>query len=166
MYQTMKIFGFAVDPLANRPMVLLKGEEGDLTVPLWISMMEAVAMAAELVGREVVSQSGRGDLLTVLMDRLGMRVTAICLDSVRDGLVAASVLFSNGSEEVRTEVRACEALIASLKFKLSLRVSEEVIAWAATHLAGDESEARETEARRFIDFLEQLDPATLGKYPM
>jgi bifunctional DNase/RNase len=166
MYQTMKIFGFAVDPLANRPMVLLKAEEGDATVPLWISMMEAVAMAAELVGREIASQSGRGDLLMVLMERLGMRITAIGLDSIRDGLVAASVLFSNGSEELRAEVRACEALIASLKFKLSLQVSDEVIAWAATHVEGDETGVRETEARRFIDFLEQLDPATLGKYPM
>ncbi len=166
MYQTMKIFGFAVDPLANRPMVLLKGEDGDLTVPLWISMMEAFSMAAELVSREVVSQSGRGDLLTVLMERLGMRIAAVSLDGVRDGKVSASVIFTTGSEELRAEVRVCEALIASLKTTLPLRVHEEVIAWAATNAPGDEAVVRENESRRFVDFLEKLDPATLGKYPM
>jgi len=30
----------------------------------------------------------------------------------------------------------------------------------------DEKIARENDARRFIDFLESLDPAELGKYPM
>ena len=166
MYQTMKIFGFAVDSLANRPLVLLKGEDGDRTVPLWISMLEAVSMAAELVSREVSSQSGRSDLLTTLMAQLGMKIVAINLDSIRAGMVTATVLFSNGSDEIRTEVRACEALIASLKYRMPLRVSEEVIAWASTRAAGDESAASENDARRFVDLLEQLDPATLGKYPM
>ena len=165
MYQTMKIFGFAVDSLANRPLVLLKGEDGDRTVPLWISMLEAVSMAAELVSREVSSQSGRSDLLTTLMAQLGMKIAAINLDSVRSDMVMATVLFSNGSDEIRTEVRACEALIASLKYRMPLRVSEEVIAWAS-RAAGDETAVSENDARRFVDLLEQLDPATLGKYPM
>jgi hypothetical protein len=30
----------------------------------------------------------------------------------------------------------------------------------------DETIARENDARRFVDFLENLDPADLGKYPM
>ena len=96
MYQTMKIFGFAVDSLANRPLVLLKGEDGDRTVPLWISMLEAVSMAAELVSREVSSQSGRSDLLTTLMAQLGMKIAAINLDSVRSDMVMATVLFRRG----------------------------------------------------------------------
>ena len=166
MYHQMKVYGFTVDPLAKRPLVLLKGEGGDLTVALWISMMEAASMAAELVSRDLASQNGRDDLLSVLVERLGMRISSVTLESPRDGAVAATVLFVKGEEEIRVEVRTCEALLVSLKFDVPLFVSEEVVARASIHAMGDETVARENDARRLTDYLERLDPADLGKYPM
>jgi hypothetical protein len=45
-------------------------------------------------------------------------------------------------------------------------VADEVMARGSMLAMNDETIARENDARRFIDFLENLQPADLGKYPM
>lgn len=166
MYHELKVFGFAVDPLSPKPVVLLKGGEGDsVTVPIWVSTLEAVAMAAELVNREVTAQRGRHDLLSELMGRLEVTVMAISLEQEEHG-VAAAVHFLKDGEEVKIGVRTCEALVASIKFKLPIQVSHEVVARSALEAVGAEGCGKNAEERRYADFLENLDPAELGKYPM
>jgi len=63
-------------------------------------------------------------------------------------------------------VRPCEAIIAALKFKLPIMMAEEVLQRSAVLAISDEEIAGENNARRFTEFLENLDTATLGKYPM
>ena len=41
-----------------------------------------------------------------------------------------------------------------------------MVAQASTRALSDESVAREYDARRFVDYLENLNPGDLGKYPM
>jgi hypothetical protein len=45
-------------------------------------------------------------------------------------------------------------------------VADDVMARASVLAMTDETIARENDARRFVDFLENLDPTDLGKYPM
>jgi hypothetical protein len=45
-------------------------------------------------------------------------------------------------------------------------LADEVMARASMLAMTDEKIARENDARRFVDFLENLDPSDLGKYPM
>ncbi|HEY6839449.1 MAG TPA: bifunctional nuclease family protein, partial [Geobacteraceae bacterium] len=71
-----------------------------------------------------------------------------------------------GTDEFRVDVRTCEALIASLKYEVPVLVSEEVVARASTIALEDATIAEENDARRFVDYLEKLNPADLGKYPM
>jgi uncharacterized protein len=37
LFCEMKVFGFAVDTLANRPVVILKDASDANTIPLWLS---------------------------------------------------------------------------------------------------------------------------------
>jgi bifunctional DNase/RNase len=57
-------------------------------------------------------------------------------------------------------------MITALKYKLPVMVHEEVIKQASMLDLNEGNFSRETDARRFVDFLENLDPAALGKYPM
>lgn len=166
MYHKMKVFGFTLDTLAHRPVVILKDAEDTHTVPIWISSLEAVSIAAELISCDVSSQHGRGDLLSLLLEKITMEVARISIDSLNDGVFTASVTFRRESGEVRINVRPSEALIISLKFRLPVMVTDEVMARASMLAMTDETIARENDARRFVDFLENLDPADLGKYPM
>jgi bifunctional DNase/RNase len=166
MHHKMKVFGFTLDTIAQRPVVILKDAEGNNTVPIWISSLEAASIAAELISCDVSSQSGRGDLLSALLEKMGMSVATISIDNLHDGVFTASVRFSSEGGEIRLDVRPFEALIISLKYKQPVMVADEVMARASMLAMDDETIARENDARRFVDFLENLDPAELGKYPM
>ena len=72
MYHKMKVFGFTLDTIAQRPVVILKDAEDLNTVPIWIGSLEAVSIAAELVSCDLSSQNGRGDLLSLLMEKLAI----------------------------------------------------------------------------------------------
>jgi len=166
MYHKMKVFGFTLDTIAQRPVVILKDAEGNNTVPIWISSLEAASIAAELISCDVSSQNGRGDLLTALLEKMEMSVATISIDNLHDGVFTASVRFDRQGGEVRLDVRPYEALLISLKYKQPVMVADEVMARASMLAMDDETIARENDARRFVDFLENLDPAELGKYPM
>jgi uncharacterized protein len=166
MYHKMKVFGFAYDAIAQRPMVILKDAEETNTVPIWIGSLEAVSIAAELISCDLSSQNGRGDLLSMLLEKMAMRVTMITIDSLNDGVFAASVTLSGAADEIKIDVKPYEALIISLKYKLPVMLADDVMSRASMLAMTDEKIARENDARRFVDFLENLDPSDLGKYPM
>lgn len=166
MYHEMTVFGLALDALSQRPVVILKDAQEKTTVPIWISNMEVVAIAAELISRDIASQSGRGDLLTVLMNEMGMKVAMIAVEELNDGVFKASIRFVRGEEELVVAVRPSEALITALKYTLPVMVHDDVVMRASLLDLKDETSVRENDARRFADFLEHLDPDEMGKYPM
>ena len=166
MYHKMKVFGFTLDTIAQRPVVILKDVEDANTIPIWIGSMEAVSIAAELINKDISSHSDRGDLLSKLLEKMDMKVTMISIDTLNDGVFSATVTICREESEIRLNVRPYEALIISLKYKMPVMVADEVMARGSMLAMNDETIARENDARRFIDFLENIEPSALGKYPM
>jgi uncharacterized protein len=167
MYLEMKVYGFAMDAIAQMPVIILKDAEEKHAVPVWISSSESVSFAAEFVGREVSARSGRKDIFTSLIERLGMSVSRIIIESVQEGLFTASVRIAvPDGEEMRLELHVSEAMLLSLKYRLPVMVNSELLTQVSTLDMNEEGFAKENNARRFVDFLDQLDPATMGKYPM
>jgi uncharacterized protein len=167
MYLEMKVFGFALDAIAQMPVIILKDADEKHAVPVWINASESVPFAAEFVGREVYVRSGRKDVFASLVERLGMSVSSIVIESLLDGIFTASVrLASEGAEEMRLELHVSEAMLLSLKYRLPVMVNSELLTQVSTLDMNEEGFARENNARRFVDFLDQLDPSAMGKYPM
>jgi bifunctional DNase/RNase len=167
MYLEMKVTGFALDAIAQMPVIILKDADEKHTVPVWINATESVSFAAEFVGREMAVRNGRKDVFTTLVERLGMSVTSIVIESLKDGLFTSSVrLAAADSEEMRLELHVSEAMLFSLKYRLPVLVNRELLTQVSTLDMNEEGFAKENNARRFVDFLDQLDPSTMGKYPM
>lgn len=167
MFLEMKVYGFALDAIAQMPVIILKDTEEKHAVPVWINASESVPFAAEFVGREVSTRSGRKDVFATLVEKLGMSVSRIVIESLRDGIFTASVrLSSEDGEEMRLELHVSEAMLLSLKYRLPVMVDSDLLTQASTLDMNEEGFAKENNARRFVDFLDQLDPSTMGKYPM
>jgi uncharacterized protein len=167
MYLEMKVYGFALDAIAQMPVIILKDADEKHAVPVWISTSESVTFAAEFVGREVSLRNGRKDLFTSLIDRLGMSIASIVIESVREGVFTSSVRLTGADgNEMRLEVHVSEAMLLSLKYRLPVMVNSELLTQVSTLDMNEEGFAQENNARRFVDFLDQLDPTSLGKYPM
>jgi bifunctional DNase/RNase len=167
MFLEMKVYGFALDAIAQMPVIILKDAEEKHAVPVWINASEAVAFAAELVGRDVSSRSGRKDLFNSLVERLGLSVSSIAIESLRGGVFTASVrLLSAEGKEMRLELHVSEAMLVSIKYRLPVMVNREILTQVSTLDMNEEGFARENNARRFVDFLDHLEPSSMGKYPM
>jgi uncharacterized protein len=167
MYLEMKVYGFALDAIAQMPVIILKDADEKHAVPVWISTSESVTFAAEFVGREVSLRNGRKDLFTALIERLEMTIASIVIESLKDGVFTASVrLAAPDASEMRLELHVSEAMLLSLKYRVPVLVNSELLTQVSTLDMSEEGFAQENNARRFIDFLDQLDPTSLGKYPM
>lgn len=165
MYQEMKVYGFALDPLTRAPVVILKDQEERETVPLWISTADAVAMATELVARSVAGEAGELQLLTLLMEQLDMEIDRLMVDIAPTGGFQASVVLSSPDGELEFEVRLLDVLLLAIRQGLTLMVAEDIVLRSSDIQLAD-GEVSELNAGRFADFLEKLDPAEMGKYPM
>jgi bifunctional DNase/RNase len=166
MYIEMTVFGFTLDDIAGRPVVILKDAREGNTIPIWISATDAVALAAELVFRDGSAPRRSRDLMSLFLERTGTEIGAIIIEGVANGDFSASVKFLQGGGDILVDVRPCEAIVAALKYKMPILVSEEVLQRASVVAMNDEELADGNNARRFVEFLDSLDPATLGKYPM
>jgi hypothetical protein len=165
MYHELKVHGFALDPLTKAPLVILKDQDDSETVLLWISSADAVAMATELVARSVTGEAGEQHLLTLLLERLEMEMDRLLLELSSAGGILATVICSAPDGEVELEVRLLDVLLLAIRHDLPLLVDEEIVARSSDTWLG-EGELSELDAGRFADFLEKLDPADMGKYPM
>ena len=166
MYLLMQVYGFTLDSIAQMPVVILKDAEEKHTLPIWINSLEAVSIAAEMIGRDVSVESGCADLLTKLLAQMNWKVDKITIDDLKDGVFDATILFACEAEVVKVTARPSEALVMALKYGMPLHISLHVLAKAATVQASDEIIFDDTDGRRFVDFLENLDPKDLGRYPM
>ena len=167
MYLEMKVFGFALDAIAQMPVIILKDAEEKYAVPVWINVSESVSFAAQFVGREMAARNSRKDVFTALIERLDMTASSIMVESLNDGVFTSSVrLKPKDGEEIRLEIHVSEAMLLSLKYLLPVMVNSELLTQVSTLDMNEEGFAKENNARRFVDFLDHMDPSAMGKYPM
>ncbi|BCG46017.1 hypothetical protein GEOBRER4_n0795 [Citrifermentans bremense] len=167
MYLEMKVFGFALDAIAQMPVIILKDAEEKHAVPVWINAQDSVAFAAQFVGREATARTRRKDVFTALVEQMELTLSRIVVESLKDGVFIASVrLVPRKGEEIRLEVHVTEAMLLSLRYQQPVLVDPEVLAQVSTLDLKEDGLAEENNARRFVDFLDHMDPAAMGKYPM
>ena len=166
MYHEMTVFGFSLDSLTGRPLVILRDSRGETTLPIWISNEDVVAIAAQLVNWESTAGGKDKNLLALYLEKTGTEIEVIAIEDQADGIFAAAVTFRSGAEEIVVAVRPSEAIVAAIRHGLPVLVDEKVVQRASLATITSEEIAGENNARRFAEFLEGLDPASLGKYPM
>jgi uncharacterized protein len=165
MYTRMTISGLTVDPLTNSPIVILKEVDGDKTLPIWIGLLEATAIASELEGIKF-SRPMTHDLLNNLLEMVEVEVTKVEVCDLKDNTYYALIHFKQGDKELTIDARPSDALALSLRVKAPIFVAEEIINRSKEidlkPEAGDKSE----EGKKWQKILEGLNPEDFGKYKM
>lgn len=167
MRHHMKVFGFTIDAAARLPVAILKDEENDISMPLWLSSGDAVAIASTMLSKELSSQRCGDEFISALMGRLDVELVDISLDVSPDGAICAAAVINHLDKDVAIAISPSEAVRMSLHYDLSLSVASEAVAAAAVADATTvDGAVGEEESQRLLFFLEQLDPSDMGKYPM
>jgi uncharacterized protein len=161
----MKVFGLTIDPLTNSPIMILKNLEGDKTVPIWIGLLEATAIAGELENIKF-SRPMTHDLMKNMMDQLGVRLAKVEICDLRDNTFFALIYMTLKDKEFSMDARPSDAIALALRAEAPIYVEEQVILKSKDVDLGPKEEVQSAEGKKWTEILESLSPDEFGKYKM
>jgi uncharacterized protein len=161
----MKVFGLTIDPLTNSPIMILKNLEGDKTVPIWIGLLEATAIAGELEHVKF-SRPMTHDLMKNMMDQLGVRLAKVEICDLRDNTFFALMYMILKDKEFSMDARPSDAIALALRAEAPIYVDEQVILKSKDVDLGSKEEVQSAEGKKWTEILESLSPDEFGKYKM
>ena len=109
MLRPMIISGLTVDPLTNSPIVILKEIDGDKTLPIWIGLLEATAIASELEGIEF-SRPMTHDLMKNILEMVDVKVVKIEVCDLKNNTYYALIHISHKGKDMTIDARPSDAL--------------------------------------------------------
>jgi uncharacterized protein len=165
MLTPMVISGLTVDPLTNSPIVLLKEVEGQRTLPIWIGLLEATAIASELEGIKF-SRPMTHDLLKNLMGVMNVKVNRVEVCDLKNNTYFALIHINYNGKDMSIDARPSDALAISLRMGAPIFVADEVIDKSSQVEIKAEPEDKSEQGKKWQDILEKLSPEDFGKYKM
>ncbi|UCH00567.1 MAG: bifunctional nuclease family protein [Deltaproteobacteria bacterium] len=167
MLKAMTISSINMDPVTNSPIIILEEVEGKQTLPIWIGLLEATAIASEIEGVRF-SRPMTHDLLKNIMDKTDIKVNKIEICDLRDNTYYAIIHLTKKGETVSIDSRPSDAIALALRTKAPIFVSDEVLKKSKQIEAAKEGVAtdKSEQGKKWQDILEKLNPEDFGKYKM
>jgi len=151
--------------LTNSPIVLLKEVEGQRTLPIWIGLLEATAIASELEGIKF-SRPMTHDLLKNIMGLMNVKVNRVEVCDLKNNTYFAVIHIDHNGKEMSIDARPSDALAISLRMGAPIFVAEDVIKKSSQVEIKAEPEDTSEQGKRWQEILEKLNPEDFGKYKM
>ena len=161
MQVEMTIKGLMVDPITNTPIVLLRDQDGQRVVPIWVGIFEANAIALQIENVETPRPMTH-DLLRNIIDNLNASVVKVVVSDVQDNTFFALIHLRVNDEIVTVDARPSDAIALALRTRAPILVEDKVIENAKPFDLGQDKPDHE----RLQKWLEDMGPDELGKYKM
>ncbi len=164
MWVEMKVRGLTLDPTSNMPIIVLRDEDDKRSLPIWVGIFEANAIALEL---EKIStpRPMTHDLLKNVVEALEARVEKVVVNELRDNTFFALLHLRVHGTEVTVDSRPSDAIALALRVGAPIFVSEEVVQKAKTVDTTKEVVPAD-DKENLKEWLENLKPEDFGKYTM
>lgn len=168
----MTVGGVTLDPVTKTPVVLLKDEREELTLPIWVGLLEATAMATELEGVKMARPMTH-DLLKRIVEEVGASVSRIIVTELRENTFYAEIELVVGGRRHALDARPSDAISLALRTGCPIFVSRDVIVASGTNDQSEEDEVApdgtldlsDVDREEWNEILENLDPNDF-KYKM
>ncbi len=167
MLKAMTISSINMDPVTNSPIIILEEIEGKQTLPIWIGLLEATAIASEIEGVRF-SRPMTHDLLKNIMDKTDIKINRIEICDLKDNTYYARIHMTMNDETLSIDSRPSDAIAIALRTKAPIFVSDEVLKKSKQVEATKEGVAtdKSEQGKKWQDILEKLNPEDFGKYKM
>ena len=157
----MVVQGLTIDPGTNSPVLVLKNPEGDESLPIWIGLLEATAIASELE-KVSFSRPMTHDLLRNTIEILGYSVSKIEVTELKENTFYALVHLMGPGGDLTMDSRPSDAIALALRAQAPIFVAQKVLERSGVSGAGESEDAEE----QWKDMLERMSPEDFGKYKM
>ncbi len=159
-----------VSLMSQNRIVVLREDEGERFLPIWIGPFEADSITMQLQGMEV-HRPLTHDLLKNVIETLGAEVLHIIINGLEKNTYFARIVLDVDGDSVEIDSRPSDAIALAVRVSAPIYVTEEVMDTAALQPEEEMNmgEAGETRATReaateqdddlgaFSDFLDGLD---------
>lgn len=153
-----------VSLISPQRIVVLREEDGERHVPIWIGAYEAEALTLSLRGASAPRPLTH-DLLKNMIEALGATVSHIVINALRDEIFYATIVLDQDGTVIEVDARPSDAINLAVRTNGAIFVAEEVLKEAGVvPESGIEEGAAEDDDNLsvFADFLESLDLDDLG----
>ena len=117
--------GGPVKDQRDNPVVLLRREDGDEVLPIWIGQSEALAIELQLRG-EVFERPLTHDLLKTSVESLGASVVKVAITELKDNTFFAKLYLQRDNEIYAIDARPSDSIALALKTSADIYVARDV----------------------------------------
>jgi len=163
----MRVGGLTLDPVTKTPIVILKDAENKLTLPIWIGLMEATAMATELEGIKMARPMTHDLLKRVIVD-LGGSIESIEVNDLKDNTYYAVIHLRSGEQTFAIDSRPSDAISLALRTQSPIFVAKKVLEISSVLQQSEETQEKNlsnVSRDKWSEILEKMSPEDF-KYKM
>ncbi len=162
MLHKVSIAGLTMDPTSNTPIIILKSEEGEQTIPIWIGLLEATSIASALQDVKF-DRPMTHDLFKNFSERLDIAVTSVEVSDLKDNTFYAKIKFTSKNETFEMDARPSDAIAIALRFSAPIYVDDLVVEKSKKGGGPAEVVDKSEEGKKWAEYLEKLSPEDFGK---
>jgi bifunctional DNase/RNase len=165
MFVEMKVRGLALDPLSNMPIIILRDEDDQRSLPIWVGIFEANAIALELE-KIATPRPMTHDLIKNILESLEARVVKVVVTDLKENTFFAVLHLQLGETEYTVDSRPSDAIDLALRVAAPIYVDEDVVRKAKTlEVAPKEAETvKADDPERIREWLGSIKPEDFEKF--
>jgi bifunctional DNase/RNase len=157
-FTRMSIYGINLDLFSSSPIVILKVEDENRYLPIWIGQPEARSILMKLQNQEF-SRPLTHDLAINLVTELGGSMEKITVTELRDSTFFATISVQIDGRTVEIDSRPSDAIALAVRTGAEIFAADEVIEEAAVVFEEAMEETPEDEVvDKFKDWMNQVSP--------
>ncbi|MGD1048100.1 MAG: bifunctional nuclease family protein [Candidatus Krumholzibacteriaceae bacterium] len=152
----VSVRGIALDQERKHPVVLLKTEDEEDILPIWIGTAEATAIFTALAGRSF-ERPMTHDLLGIVVDVLGAAVERIEITGIHADTYFARIVLKRGEDVFYVDARPSDSIALALRAGATILIDRELFNTykRSIDLGPDDDDVRKR--------LKELDPGDFGE---
>jgi uncharacterized protein len=157
-FTRMSIYGINLDLFSSSPIVILKVEDENRYLPIWIGQPEARSILMKLQNQEF-SRPLTHDLAVNLVAELGGSMEKVTVTELRDSTFFATISVQIDGRTVEIDSRPSDAIALAVRAGAEIFAADEVIEEAAVVFEEAIEETPEDEVvDKFKDWMNQVSP--------
>ena len=157
-FTRMSIYGINLDLFSSSPIVILKVEEENRYLPIWIGQPEARSILMKLQNQEF-SRPLTHDLAVNLVTELGGSMERVTVTELRDSTFFATISVTIDGRTIEIDSRPSDAIALAVRSGAEIFAADEVIEEAAVVFEEAMEETPEEEVvDKFKDWMNQVSP--------
>jgi hypothetical protein len=155
-FEKMVVYGVSFDVVNKQPIVLLKVEEGNRYLPIWIGHPEAGAILMKLQSAELPRPMTH-DLLTNILESLSARLDRVVVTELKDNTFYAVLHVSRDGEQFEIDSRPSDAIALAVRTESPIFASRELLEANGIEFEQDGEDVEDV-VTEFRDFLDRISP--------